>query len=486
MYGMTKAKIEQAKYKIKCNKAFMKSHGIELDNKIIPFSDFVSNSYINSDRYIAELQHRAHSIADYAQIKKLSNIFLTLTLPSTWHPMKQKSKKDKTLIFNKRFGGRKYITKIVNPLTGEVLKLLNSKDMIKKYQPNNASKELSKMLKRLQDDRSYKEIDKDDRCYFRVTEPHKDGTPHLHISFFMPENNIQRFVNAINRLYPAPASKIELNVDSPVHYLMKYILKTLDDLRDDNDKITSLTLWYIYHGISRFYTSRTFLSLEIYRKLKGMYSLNELKEGYDNSDINIYFYKDTKDIAMIKNEFGSIYIPKPLYGEFAITKFKKDLEDYAHKKSINLDADIEFPTITRFMFSNPNWRQDMENEENTYFNYEFEPIKIKEIKETPIILEDKDRKYIVRPPQTKNIEINNPLTGEFFTFSLKTKIVYDEIVKQPYQMKNYELENHFNNIDIDDINPARYAVTYNLMLDRGLLQGERFKPSEAYEAVKLF
>ena len=342
--------------------------------------------------------------------------------------MKQKSKNDKTLIFNKKFGGRLYITKIVHPITGEVLKLLNTKENIKKYQPQSASKELSKMLKKLQDDRSYKSIEKDYRCYFRVTEPHKDGTPHLHISFFMPEKNIERFVNSINRLFPAPASKVVLDVDSPVHYLMKYILKTLDDLREDNDKITSLTLWYVYHGISRFYTSRTFLSLEIYRKLKGMYSLNELKESYDNEELKIYFYIQTKDIAKIENEFGTLYTPKPI-----------------------LDT-----------FSNHQWRADMENEDNTYFNYEFDPIKFVEKK--PMITE-----YISKDG-TKYI-LNNG--------------VFNEVIKQPYQMNHFELFNYFQNIDIETIDLARYMVTRNLMIDRGLLDEEKL-PINAHELVEEF
>lgn len=429
MYGMTETKINKAIYKIKCNKAFMSSHGIYLDDKIIPFKDFVSNSYINSDRYIAELQHRAWSIYEYAQRKDLSNVFLTLTLPSEYHPMKQKSKTNKTLVFNRKYGGREYITKIVNPLTGEILKLLNTKENIEKYQPRGASKELSSLLRKLQNEPSYRKILKDDRCYFRVTEPHKDGTPHLHISFFMPKKNIDSFVNSINRLFPAPQSKIVLDVDSPVHYLMKYILKTLDDLREDNDNVTALSLWYVYHGISRFYTSRTFLSLEIYRKLKGMFSLNELKESYDNEDLLIHFNTQTNELAKIENEFSVLYTPKPILGSF----------------------------------SNHQWREDMENEDNTYFNYEYEPIKF--VHKKPMITE------LIAKDGTRYI-LNNGL--------------FKEIVKQPYQMGNYELARHFDTLDINTMNPARYAVTRNLMIDRGLIVGERMKPSDSYEAVEVF
>jgi len=85
-YGLTKQQIKKANDKLIFNKKFMTGNGIHLDNKIIPFSDFVANSYMNADRYIAELQHRAWSIFDYSKERDLKNIFITLTLPSIWHP----------------------------------------------------------------------------------------------------------------------------------------------------------------------------------------------------------------------------------------------------------------------------------------------------------------------------------------------------------------------------------------------------------------
>ena len=103
---MSKYQINKANDKLKFNKEFMQSNGVQVDNKIIPFADFVQNSYTNADRYIAELQHRAWSVYEYAKDRDLKNIFFTLTLPSKWHPMKQKSKINKTMVFNKKFGGR--------------------------------------------------------------------------------------------------------------------------------------------------------------------------------------------------------------------------------------------------------------------------------------------------------------------------------------------------------------------------------------------
>ncbi|MDX9744124.1 MAG: hypothetical protein RBT59_09925, partial [Arcobacteraceae bacterium] len=220
-YGLTKYQIKKAHDKLKFNRQFMHSNGVEVDNRIVPYADFVQNSYMNSDRYVAELQHRAWSVYDYAKSKDLSNVFLTLTLPSKWH--KLKTFKDR-LIKNKKFAGRTYITTLKSPIDKKKYKFINChveqnipffepildfSNTVDKYTPHNASIELSKLLKKFFDDRSYKSINKDDRCYFRVTEPHQDGTPHIHMSLFIPHAMKDKIVVALNRLFPAPQSKIE-------------------------------------------------------------------------------------------------------------------------------------------------------------------------------------------------------------------------------------------------------------------------------------
>ena len=406
-YGLNKQQIKQARDKLLKNKQFMQDNGIHLDNKIIPFSDFVANSYMNADRNIAELQHRAWSIYDYAKSRALKNIFITLTLPSRWHA--KKTYKDK-LVKNRNFAGRKYITTInkIKFLNCHVIQrvpllepILDFSETIDKYTPRNASIELTKMLKKIFDDRSYKNIEKDDRCYLRVTEPHKDGTPHLHISLFVPADKVDSIVKAVNRIFPAPLSKVEINVESPISYLMKYILKTLDDLREDSDKITNLTLWYLYHGICRFYTSRTFVALEVYRKLKGMYTLMDLTSKYHSSDVSVYYYSGTRDIAKIDNEHGTIYTQKPV-------NWAEKLEDY------------------------------------TYLEAEYDSL-------------SKKKDYVF---------VDVMIDGEqFFYFNGR----YTKHKKQAYEMNDLELYEYYQSIDIETVDLKHYANTKNILIDRGLL-----------------
>ena len=413
-YGLTTYQREYALNKLHKNIEYMNHNGITMDGRFVPYAEFVQNSYNNSDRYIAEIQHRAWNMFDYARENDLENIMFTLTLPTEWHPMKRKypkSKTDKTMIFNQKFGGRKYITKIngyklMNCIVSQNIPFIEpilDFSPIDKYSPSMASKELSKQLKRFFDDRAYKSIDKALRCYFRVTEPHNDGTPHIHMSLFIPEDKKEKIIKALKRLYPAPLGQVETDIRKPVHYLMKYVLKTFDDLRENKD-ISNLTLWYLYHGISRFYTSRTFINLDIYRKLNGMYELKDLSEKYRNEEVRVYFYKDTDKLCLIENEYGTLYTPKP----------------------INLDKD----------------------EDCTYLEAEFEPIyKEKEINRI-------------------NVDIDG-VKHSYYKGSIA------KIIKMPYQMGDYELYLYWRDLDIDTVDYKHYLYTKNLLIQRGYDIGEK-------------
>ena len=429
-YGLSNQQIEYAKQKVHLNKTFMHNNGIQLDNKIVPYADFVSNSYINPDRYVAELQHRAWSVFDYAKENDLKNVFITLTLPSEWHPKKTFNGK---LVTNHKYAGRSFITsinsyKFINAHVKQnvpfIEPILDFSKTVDKYLPRNASKELSKMLKKIFDDRAYKSIEKDKRCYFRVTEPHKDGTPHVHMSLFVPSDKVEKIVNSVNRIFPAPASKVETEVRNPVSYLMKYVLKTLDDLRDDEDNITNLTLWYLYHGISRFYTSRTFAPLEVYRKLNGMYSLIDLTKYYQRNDIQIYTCTTTKKILYIENEFGTIYTQKP-FNFF-------DKQDNA--------------------------------DEVPYLESEYEPLSTKDMS------------------RYEKMTINNKV---FYVEHTKLKAP-SKYTKKPYQMRDTQLLHYFNNIDIDTVDMNHYNYTYKLIMERGLLSPTMLSPTNLIQSKEVF
>jgi len=455
-YGLTTYQRDRALKKLHKNLEFMNSNGISMDNRFVPYADFVQNSYNNQDRYIAEIQHRAWNMFDYARENELVNLMFTLTLPTEWHPLKRKypkSKTDFTMIFNKKFGGRKYITKIngykiMNCTVTQNIPFIDpilDFSPMDRFTPRNASKELSKQLTRLYKDRAYTSIPKELRCYFRVTEPHKDGTPHVHMSLFVPKDKQERIIKALKRLYPAPLGQIETDIRKPVHYLMKYVLKTFDDLRED-DNISNLTLWYLYHGISRFYTSRTFINLEIYRKLNGLYELKALSEKYRNEEIQVYFYKDTNKLCLIENEFGTLYTPKPI-------NWADDI-DMRDRTGV-----VEFDFIYDGLYK----PKSIDLKQKFFFREKLEDFKSR-------LQLDSGFESIYK--EKEKISVPVEIDGEKYHY-------YDgrftKLNKKPYLMNDFELYTYFKNIDIDTVDYNHYIFTRNLLIERGYDVGEWLK-----------
>jgi len=542
MYGLTKKNKEQVLDKIEKQKDFLYSHYIEVQGEKVQLASFFKNTFINADRYIAELQHRVWSLVSYAQDKDLVNVFLTLTLPSEYHPKKtlrngkiidnpkyahknivvydiftkEKSTECDIFIFKKYTQSKlKYwngcitatsllfkknmiydiATKKPIRLYDDLLKFIGNdninsylrldleiydiatkkrvldytsfsmkhKDvslhtrftgkvktisLVKEdYTPANASKVLTDMFTKIRKDRSYQDLDKDERVYFRVTEPHKDGTPHLHISLWLPKERVARFVQAVHRLYPAPMadiattyipqgyelyekvykrngtwnfgykahkddkSYIKLQIEDSVSYLMKYIYKTLDDLRD-NKGITEITMWYILHGICRFYTSRTLISLNVYRPLGGKLSLLELTQHYKDETVTVWLDPENNQPKMIQYDDVILWNKK----EFELKQYDKDDNKSQGTMSIRT-VDIEIDGEEYYMFR-----------AGTKLHH----------KETYSDISDAE--YIT------------PVT----------------------RMKMVQLFNYYHSLDVDDptLNIKHFGLVQNTMIDRGLLEGE--------------
>ncbi len=392
MYGLSKEDREASWKKINDTRFFLDNHFCDIGGKTFAYSQFFKNSFINSDRYVSELQNRAWSLYHYAQLRNLTNVFVTLTLPSEYH--RYKTAKNGKLVKNPKFIDDEFHT------------------------PKQASKELSKLMRKIVNDRSYSKIPSENRLYFRVTEPHKNGTPHIHISFFMPDENVENFVEMINRKFPKPQSKVETDVKSPVNYLMKYILKTLDDLRGNNQNITDLSLWYVLHGINRFYTSRTLISLDIYRVLGGRYNLLELTTMYKNKELTVYYDGETNKIVEILDSFGRIYNRKP----------------------INLSINSGYESM----------------------KVELKPIlKSKEeisCYKIPCIIDDVD-----------------------YTLNLDTNELIKDIVTPAY-MGDLKLYDYFNSLDVEDdeITLLHYGITQNEMISRGFITDIDIQPLDDF------
>jgi hypothetical protein len=156
------------------------------------------------------------------------------------------------------------------------------------------------MFAKLRQDRSLKELTKDERIYFRVNEPHKNGTPHTHILLFFPEHRINRVVTAFKRLFDINANDIQTDIRNATSYVMKYINKTLPLSKKENltTKDKYLNAWYSKHRIIRFNCSRTLAPLSLYRLLYDKFNLKELTTLVKKKALAIFVLPENRNKVM--------------------------------------------------------------------------------------------------------------------------------------------------------------------------------------------
>ena len=155
----------------------------------------------------------------------------------------------------------------------------------------------------------FRSLSQNQRCYITTKEPHLDGTCHLNLLVFVPKENLNKCVSAIKDRFLDTHSRVETDIKNATSYVMKYIFKTLDDLRQnpDLDNLTDISYWYLKHKIRRFTMSQTFVSLEIYRKLNGSIDLISLTKNYNKGLVTVVVDPDTKKPLKIFDEFGELW-----------------------------------------------------------------------------------------------------------------------------------------------------------------------------------
>lgn len=274
IYGLTLYDYKQVQEKIKNQNSFLEYNYIydKISSSKIPLKDLVISANHNPSRYHALIQNRINTLSNEAKEKDLKPIFMTLTLPSEYHKYKT-NKKTKNLEVNPKY---EFISH------------------------REAVKELTKMFARLRQDRSLKELTKEERIYFRVNEPHKNGTPHTHILLFVPSHRINRVVTAFKRLFDTKANDIQTDIENATAYIMKYINKTLPLSKKDNlsKKDKYLNAWYSKNRIIRFNCSRTLAPLSLYRLLYQKYNLRELTKLVKTKSLAIFVLPDNRDKIM--------------------------------------------------------------------------------------------------------------------------------------------------------------------------------------------
>lgn len=201
----------------------------------------------NPKRYYAELNNRVNAIKKMAHDENLSPIFITVTLPSEYHPS------------SKQYNGT------------------NTREQNRKLQS---------IWRSIQNNRIFRNQKK---YYIKVVEPMKSGVPHFHAILYLPYDVHSKFKQSFDRLMKSQnilqydfKNDLSFKFDEPskdsrhkhkhgydnetgaIAYILKYMSKTFSKNPDEIDYIQA---WYIKHKIRRVSLSRSTMPLKFFRKI---------------------------------------------------------------------------------------------------------------------------------------------------------------------------------------------------------------------------
>jgi len=244
-----------------------------------------SNYEATQKVYIKTLEQKVNALVALADNEGLIPLFLTLTLPSKYHP-------HRTLKNGKKVKNKNY-------------QFSNLEDaIIKGYQ------ELKSIYRIF-----YKRIKNHSKniYYIKVTEPHKSLVPHMHIMLFIEPEQLEITKKLFLKVCKEhklqrvefDESLLNDNINNAVGYIMKYILKTLNS-KDDYFR-RWLDGWRKKHKIRATEMSNLPISIEVYKKL--YYNLpKDLKENIqkeiekNNQSFFEYFINNTEVHQIIYEE----------------------------------------------------------------------------------------------------------------------------------------------------------------------------------------
>lgn len=227
--------------------------------------------------YVKTLEQKVNALVSLAVAQDLSPIFITLTVPSEFHPYK--TLKNGVIVENKKY---------------QFVKLDDA--IIEAYQ------ELKKIYRTF-----YKRLKNCSKniYYIKITEPHKSLIPHMHILLFVEKAQQQNTKKLFIKIYKEyklqridyDESVLNDNLRNAVAYIMKYILKTLNS----NDEFFKRWLdgWRKKYKIRACEMSNLPISIEVYKKL--YYNLpSDLKKSIqkeiieNNQSFFEYFINNTE------------------------------------------------------------------------------------------------------------------------------------------------------------------------------------------------
>lgn len=247
-------------------------------------------------------EQRALTIQELAKRQEgMCSIFITLTLPSHFHPFKSISTQK----------GRLYVEE------NEEFAFNSLKEAV-----SYGYKELNNIYQTLY--KRVKNYVKNDLYYMKAIENHSTMIPHIHIVLYFPFEKLDEvkgtFKRVVNHFELNRTDFEEVSFKENINYASKYLLKyIIKDLNNSSDifKARVLDGWKRFHKIRVLTSSQLPLNVMVYKKIYSAISFIEKNKINFKIDDNI---KTVKEI--IDEEVKNLGIPIYLYFQdnFSIKK----------------------------------------------------------------------------------------------------------------------------------------------------------------------
>ncbi|MCG3655902.1 replication endonuclease [Aliarcobacter butzleri] len=252
-YQISIEKEQKQKYYLKSLKVFNRTK-----NEFLDLDYDFEKKY---KEYSRITQQRIATIEEMARDKEYVSLFITLTLPSNYHPFKSISYKNERL-YTKR--NDEFAFDSVNEAIKSGYQFLNEI-----YQT---------FYKRV------KNFTKKELFYVKTIEAHTTLIPHLHCLLFFPIEHYDAIKGVYNRvidyykLQRADMEEVSIkdNINCASRYILKYIVKSLND-GSDYFEVRVLDGWKRAHKIRLLSNSQIPLNLEIYKKI--YYSISNIQKN---------------------------------------------------------------------------------------------------------------------------------------------------------------------------------------------------------------
>ncbi|WP_201522824.1 replication endonuclease [Aliarcobacter butzleri] len=312
------------------NIKFYINHSIKKENKQksylknTGFLNKKSGEFLNVDydfekkykEYSKISEQRALTIQELARRKEFCSVFITLTLPSKYHPFKSIATKQ----------GRLYVEENKEFAFSSIKEAVSNG-----YQELNSIYQI--FYKRV------KNYTKNDLYYIKAIENHQTTIPHLHLVLYFPYECFDMVKATFSRVVEFfKLDRIDFeevsfkeNINYASKYLLKYIIK---DLNNSTDILKARILdgWKRYHKIRVLTSSLLPLNVMVYKKIYK--SISFLEKNRINFQIDDKIITLKEKIDMKCQELGL-----PLYLYFQDNFFiEKTILKNSNREIISLGA----------------------------------------------------------------------------------------------------------------------------------------------------